>query len=139
MGSSKLIFDLIISFSKLIFILLSKWLKAKMEEKILYYERMKNFKDLMDKMITDNSESTNEADFLSNLKWEEKERYTEYKKQIFNILNSGKGFLELKIPNKLGMHLRIIRKEKKIIEILNQNISIEEKSKLISMEICKNE
>lgn len=139
MNSSKLIFDLILSFSKLIFVLLTKWLKAKMEEKIKYYQRMQNLKDLMDRMAKDNSEAINESDFLSNLKWEEIERYKEYKKQSLEVLNSSGGIEELKKVNKLGMHLRIQRKENSILDILSSDSTNEEKSKMIAMEISKNE
>jgi hypothetical protein len=139
MSSTKLILNLILSFLKLIFFFISKWMKGKMEEKIRYQERMNNLKDLMDKISKDNSEVTNESDYLSNLVWEEIERFNEYSRQLLTILNSGGGIEQMKNTKILGMHLRVARKENLILDIIKLAKSNEEKSKMIARELARNE
>ena len=139
MGSTKIILNLIFSFLKLILFFISKWAKGKMEERIRYQERMNTLKDLMDKISNDNSEATNEADYLSNLAWEEIQRFNQYNPILLDILNSGGGIDEMKNTKILGMNLRVARKENLILDIIKLNKSNDEKSKMIARELAKNE
>jgi hypothetical protein len=139
MSSTKLILNLISSFLKIVFIFILKRFKGEMEERVRYHQKLENLKLILDKISNNHLESTNESDYISNLNWEQLERFNTYSSITLDILNSGGGITELKKVKKLGMHPRVLRKEVSIIEIIYSDISNEEKSKLIAQELVKNE
>jgi hypothetical protein len=130
--STKIILELIVTFSKIILLFLGKWLKAEMEERIRYHKKMTTLLDLLKEAAEDKIEIINEKDYLENLNWEEKTRYDMYKPKVLYVLSNGGSFKELTEIKSYGFDLRIKRKEKEVNEILGKNISNEDKAIQIS-------
>jgi len=131
-SKNKIIIELILVFSKIIFLFLTKWAKGEVQERIMYHRKMTTLLNLLKQAAEDKSEVINEKDFLSNLDWEKKQRYEVYKKSISEVLERDGGFSDLLEITSLGMNLRIKTKEKEVFEILMKDITIEEKTIRIS-------
>jgi hypothetical protein len=109
------------------------YLAFNQEEKERFEERMKTLSGILKDSISDQSESINENDYLSNMAWEKQERYKKYKKATFDILVQGGGIFQLlEVEGTLGMKDRVQSKKDKVVEILTKNLNIEEKSKAIA-------
>lgn len=126
------ILELVVIILKLFLHIMSMWLKWKMEERKRFEDRMKILTGLLKEAVENKDESMNEEAYLSNLEWEEQERYKKYKEVCLKVLSIGEGFDSLKQNKVLGMHLRLEQKKDETITILIKDISVEEKSKLIS-------
>lgn len=124
----KIILDLILTFSKLLLLFISKWMKGRMEEKVRYHKKMTLILKLLQEASEDKSEVVNEKDFLSNLDWEKKTRYEKYKVNILEILNKGGGFSDLLEVTDFGMNLRLKTKEIEVFNVLGDILTNEEKT-----------
>jgi hypothetical protein len=134
---NKLILDLIVVFAKLLLLFLTKIMKGKIEDKIRYHNKMQILLKLLNDMVNDRSEKINEEDFLSNLDWEKKQRYESYKNQINTLVNKEIPITisELLKINILGMNLRVVAREKEIINILLKDLSDSDKAILIAQDL----
>jgi len=69
---------------------------------------------------------------MSNETWEVVQRVKMYRKKSLEVLSSGGGIEELTQVTAMGMHLKIEVAKEDILLILEQDVSLEEKSQLIA-------
>ena len=126
------ILELITTILKIFLLFAGKYVGWKAEERARFEERMKNITNLLKEAAQDKAESVNEEDYLTNLDWEKKKRYDEYKRNALEILSRGGGFNDLKEVKFLGMNLRVVSKEKEVVEIITKDLKLDDKCKLIA-------
>lgn len=126
------IIQLITEFLKLVFVVINSWVNWNAEERKRFEERIILVTDLLKKAVDNKADVISEKDFLSNLEWEAKARYTAYRDASLAILVKGGGIEELKVITTLGMGQRVIQKQEDIVLILVKDITIEGKAVLIA-------
>ena len=124
----KILFELL----KLASIIVGKCFKFNAEEFALFKERMEIATNLIRKAVSGEMDALSEQSYLSNLEWEQKQRYKIYKEQATKALSQGFGFVELTKVDVYGMGARTAERQEKIVKILAQPKSIEEKAQLIA-------
>lgn len=126
------ILEIVLILLKIVYQVMMLYIKWSVEERRRFEERIKIVKDVLEETIKNREEVLDENDYLSNLEWEQKERYSFYKTASLNILNAGGGITELKAVETMGMHLRVQASSDKIVAILVLDILVDEKAALIA-------
>jgi len=126
------ILELIVVVLKISFSIFQSIMAWKEEERQRFEDRIRNLSTILKEAIVNKDEVLNEQDYLSNLEWEQQERYKTYKQACVEVLSAGGGINELNLRNIMGMNLRIAEKIKETIAILVRDLTIEDKSKLIA-------
>jgi len=126
------ILELIVIALKLVYTIVGSIIKWKVEERNRFEERMKTISKLLKDAVENKDESLNEDDYLSNLEWEKKERYKTYKLKSIEVLTLGGGINELEAITSMGMGVAVANKKIVIIELLQRNLSVEEKGQWIA-------
>jgi hypothetical protein len=133
------ILQLITQSLKLMFLVISKWTKWNAEERARFTERTRTLVDALDKTIRNNSEIINENDFMKNLEWEERKRYTQYQLLLEPVLKEGGGYNDLlDMQDKMGFKARLSAKLEEVKLILTGGGDWKDKSILIARELVTN-
>lgn len=124
----KLIFELIIGFLNVVYIIIKLFAGWSIIEQQRANERLQTVIKALQDMIDNKADIVNEDNFLNQLEWEKKERYAAYKPAILSILSQGRGIEEMKKEISMAMNLRVIAHEKEIIALLQDINTPEEKA-----------
>ena len=135
---ASLILEIVVQGLKLLYLIIDGILKYNAEEMARFQSRMQIVSDALKAAIDNKDESLNEEAYLSNLAWEQKQRYQTYKTQTLTILTAGGGIVELSAVVLMAMGLRVTKYKDKIIAILVKDLVIEEKSKEIAAFLTTN-
>jgi hypothetical protein len=126
------ILEIVILGLKLIFMLLNGIMKYNAEEQKRFEDRLKTLSSALKAAVDNREESLNEEAYLSNLEWEKKQRYTAYKAKFLEVVKAGGGYVELSLASTMAMGTKVSQKKDAVIEILNKDMSVEDKSKLFA-------
>lgn len=74
---------------------------------------------------------------MSNEAWEKVQRVKMYRVRALEVLKDGGAISELEQVTDMGMHLRVAIVKERIVEILERDISDEEKAQLIAEELIE--
>ena len=132
------ILELVIQILKLTFFIIQEWASWKIEEQDRFIKRMTNVSTLLKEAIQNRDESFNELAYLSNIAWDEKQRYTKYAETINTVLTNGGGIETLLTQNVMGMSLRVAAKKADVVSILIKDLPIDVRSKMIAQLLAKN-
>lgn len=123
------ILEIIVLSLKLVYMLISGIMKYNAEEQARFDQRIKTLSAAMKAAIENKEESLNEDAYLSNLDWDQKQRYTQYKLKFLEILKVGGGLADLSVVPTMAMGARVILNKDGVLAILLKDISLDEKSK----------
>lgn len=136
MGS--LILEIVLQGLKLLYIIIDSIMKYNAEEMARFKDRMQIISNALKAAIENKDESLNEEAYLSNLVWEQKQRYNTYKTKSLTILTAGGGIVELSAVPDMAMNIRVLKYKDAIIKILIKELPIDEKSKQIAAFLTAN-
>ena len=131
------ILELVLISLKLVYAIIGSIIKWNVEERNRFEERMRTISNLLKEAVENKDESLNEADYLSNLEWEKKEKYKTYKMKSKEVLSFGYGITELEAVTDMGMGIRVANHKTVIIELLQRNLSVEEKAQWIAKDLVE--
>lgn len=131
------ILEFIIQVLKIVVIIMRFIKNTKDDEKAKFKERLDMVKKLLEEITEGKKEVFDEDAYLSNVSWEEGERYKTYRNLIIITLERGGGWNEIRHTTMMGLGDRAEAKKAEIIKILGSNLYPEAKSIKISMLIAK--
>jgi len=125
------IIELAVIILKILYSIVKAIISWKEEERRRFEERIRTLSGILKEAIVNKEESLNEEDYLSNLAWENQQRYLAYKKAAERIISSGGGINELTQEEIMGMGQRVIEKRDEVVAVLIKDLYIIDRAKLI--------
>ena len=130
-----LILQIIVYVLQYIWVIYGKIDKFNAEEREMFFKRMQTVADTLAVALKNQRDVFDENAYLAAIEMEKAVRYKKYKEKVLEILNGGKGILELDSEAYAGIGNRVNRIKDIVIDILKQNLSVDDKAKLISQKL----